>query len=108
MALLETCLILLSLLPCLIAGLSLAGAAGCRNLAQKILYEGLICVLEDRGQIYCKNQTRKKLKATIPLGQVSRLTLYRSPHFVGGELHWQWNKLWTMKIRKLVPRKQTF
>lgn len=102
--LVEAALTLSLLMPCLVMGFSLVGASAARSLAQKFLYEGLICVLEAKSEYYCQKQIRQQLKQSIPLGHLSHLIVKQSPNFISGELHWQWNPQWTMKMSRFVPR----
>ena len=102
-SLVETSILLTLIFPCIIAGLSLAGAAGARVLAQKCVYEGLICIIEAKKASECKKIVKAQLKLIIPFGYLSRLVLEQNAYSIKGELHWQWNKHWSMKIHDLLP-----
>lgn len=102
-SLVETTILLTLIFPCIVTGLSLAGAAGARVLAQKCLYEGLICIIEAKKASECKKMVKAQLKHIIPFGYLSRLVLEQNAYSIKGELHWQWNKRWSMKIHDLLP-----
>lgn len=103
-ALVELCLVLFFLVPCFLMGLSLLGAAASRILVQKFLYESLICNVEDLPPKACEKTLRQQLNQTLPFGHLIHLQINSLAHSIKGEVHWQWNSLWTLKVSRTIPR----
>lgn len=56
------------------------------------LYQGILCVAEQKKELFCKQKTLKEIKKLNPLGKMNSLKIKQNQNRYKGELLWNFYK----------------